>query len=138
MYETQISTPLSVLPIDHLTINARSFDQASTFYALLLPELGFEPIKHGIWRNGAGLYVQLREARPDTGNYDRYGPGLNHVGFRAPNRAFVEELAARLTGAGLVVRLQSFADGTVAAFIPDPDGLRVEVSWYPEGVPPVD
>ncbi|QDK31415.1 glyoxalase [Sphingomonas sp. IC081] len=126
------------MPIDHLTINARSFDQASAFYALLLPELGFEQAKHGIWRNGAGLYVQLREARPDTRDYERYGPGLNHVGFRAPNRAFVEELATRLTEAGLVVRLQSFADGTVAAFIPDPDGLRVEVSWYPESVPPVD
>ena len=138
MNEPQVRTPLSALPIDHLTINARSFDQASAFYALLLPELGFEQTKQGIWRNGAGLYVQLREARPDTRDYERYGPGLNHVGFRAPNRAFVEELATRLTEAGLVVRLQSFADGTVAAFIPDPDGLRVEVSWYPEGVPPVD
>ena len=37
--------------------------------------------------------AQLREARPDTRDYERYGPGLNHVGFRAPNRAFVEELA---------------------------------------------
>ena len=50
----------------------------------------------------------------------------------------VEDLAARLGDAGLVVRLQKFPDGTVAAFIPDPDGLRIEVSWYPEGVPPVD
>lgn len=125
------------LPIDHLTINARSFEESRNFYARVLPELGLEEGRPGIWRNAAGLHVQLREAKPDTGNYERYGPGLNHVGFTAPSPSFVEELAARLTDAGLVVRLQTFPDATIAAFIPDPDGLRVEVSWYPDGVPPV-
>lgn len=126
------------LPIDHLSINARSFDQAHAFYAQVLTELGFEEAKRGIWRNASGLHVQLREARPASRDYERYGPGLNHMGFTAPSVAFVEDLAARLGEAGLVVRLQKFTDGTVAAFIPDPDGLRIEVSWYPEGVPPVD
>lgn len=129
---------ISALPIDHLSINARSFEQAHAFYAQVLPELGFAEAQRGIWRNGSGLHVQLREAQPDSRDYERYGPGLNHMGFTAPSEAFVEDLAARLGDAGLLVRLQEFPDGTVAAFIPDPDGLRIEVSWYPADVPPVD
>lgn len=43
-----------------------------------------------------------------------------------------------MTTAGYEARLQTFGDGVVALFLPDPDGLRIEVSWYPDGVPPVD
>lgn len=43
---------------------------------------------------------------------------LEHLGF-----------AARMAGAGHEARLQRFNDGTVALFLPDPDGFMVELSF---------
>lgn len=138
MTETAASAPAAPLPLDHLTILSRSAEAGAAFYGLVLPRLGFWSEKPGIWRNAAGLFLQLRQAHDDTRDYERYGPGMNHVGFRAPSPAFVEDLHATMTRAGYEARLQTFGDGVVALFLPDPDGLRIEVSWYPEGVPPVD
>jgi catechol 2,3-dioxygenase-like lactoylglutathione lyase family enzyme len=129
---------MTPLPLDHLSILSRDAAASARFYALLLPELGFEPIKPGIWRTASGLYLQFKTARPDTRPYERYGPGLNHLGFTAPDEAFVVRLAETMQAAGHEARLQRFPDGTVAVFLPDPDGLRVEVSHYPPGTPPVD
>lgn len=129
---------MAPLPLDHLTILSTDPDASAAWYGALLPMLGFERTKPGIWHNASGLYLQFRKAAPDTRPYDRYGAGLNHLGFTAPDRAFVERLAGHMGNLGHEARLQRFGDGIVALFMPDPDGLRVEVSWYPEGVPPVD
>ncbi|OYU15484.1 MAG: glyoxalase [Alphaproteobacteria bacterium PA4] len=126
------------MPLDHLTILSRDAEAAHRFYALLLPELGFTAVKPGIWKSATGLYVQFKTAKPDTRDYERHGPGLNHLGFTAPDAAFVARLAETMTAGGFEARLQHFADGTTAVFLPDPDGLRVEVSHYPPGQPPVD
>ena len=129
---------MTALALDHLTIMSRDADAARRFYALLLPELGFQPVKPNIWKNAHGLFLQFMTAKPDSRDYERYGPGLNHLGFAAPDADFVARLAETMQGNGYAARLQRFADGTVAVFLPDPDGLRVEVSHYPPGVPPVD
>lgn len=126
------------LPLDHLTILSRDRAASDAFYGLLLPRLGFTQEKPHIWRSETGLHFQFARAKDDTRPYERYGAGLNHLGFTAPDPGFVEALAAEMEAAGYVARLQRFDDGTVALFLPDPDGLRVEVSWYPPGVPPVD
>ena len=126
------------LPLDHLTILSRDFATSAALYGLLFPRLGFEQFSEKIWRNELGLYLQFGTADATAASYERHGAGLNHLGFRAPDVAFVEALAATMTEAGHVARLQRFGDGTVALFMPDPDGLRVEVSWYPPGVPPVN
>lgn len=126
------------LPLDHLSILCTDPDRSALWYGEVLPRLGFEQTKPGIWRNAYGLYLQFRKAKPDTCPYERYGPGLNHLGFAAPDPAFVEELACHMLDLGHEARLQHFGDGITALFMPDPDGLRVEVSWYPEGVAPVD
>jgi len=126
------------LPLDHLTILSRDPVASAAWYGLLLPLLGFEQQKSHIWRNANGLYLQFGPARPDTRPYERHGAGMNHIGFAAPDIGFVEHVAAVMTAAGHEARLQRFGDGTVALFLPDPDGLRVEVSCYPPGTPPVD
>lgn len=124
--------------IDHLTILSRSAEASTAFYGVVLPQLGFSRVKPGIWRNADGLHLQFRTAAEGTRAYERYGPGVNHFGFAAPSPDFVRTLHAVVTKAGYEARLQTFPDGTVALFIPDPDGLRIEVSWYPEGIPPVN
>lgn len=124
--------------LDHLTILSRSPERAAAFYGFLLPRIGFAQKKPGIWANGAGLHIQFGKAKEGTGEYGRYAPGLNHFGFSAPSAAVVEALAAELAEAGIEARLQHFDPGITALFVPDPDGLRVEISYYPPGVPPVD
>ena len=106
------------------------------FYGLLLPRLGFVQKKPHIWANAEGLHIQFGPAGEDTPGYERYGPGLNHFGFSAPSVAMVEELAAVMEAAGHVARLQRFAGGTTALFLPDPDGLRVEVSGRRRSIEP--
>ena len=124
--------------LDHLTILSRSPERAAAFYGFLLPRIGFAQKKPGIWANAAGLHIQFGKAKEGTGEYGRYAPGLNHFGFAAPSAAAVEALAAELAEAGIAARLQHFDPGITALFVPDPDGLRVEISYYPPGVPPVD
>ena len=126
------------LRLDHLTILSRDPEVSAAFYGLLLPKLGFVQKKPNIWANDGGLHIQFGAAHPETRDYERYGAGLNHFGFTAPSVEMVEALAAQMEGAGYLARLQRFPGGTVAVFLPDPDGLRVEVSWYPPGTPPVD
>jgi catechol 2,3-dioxygenase-like lactoylglutathione lyase family enzyme len=126
------------LPLDHLTILSSDESASRAWYGLVLPMLGFVQTKSHIWRNENGLHLQFGSAKPATRAYERYGAGLNHLGFAAPSVAFVEDVAARMANAGHEARLQRFADGTVALFLPDPDGLRIEVSFYPDGTPPVD
>lgn len=125
------------LKIDHLSILSRSRDEAARFYGVLLPVLGFTQVNANIWRNENGLHLQFNQADDATRDYERYGPGVNHIGFTAPTVAFVERLAADMAAAGYEARLQRFAGGIVALFLPDPDGLRVEVSWYPPDTAPV-
>jgi catechol 2,3-dioxygenase-like lactoylglutathione lyase family enzyme len=128
---------MTSLPLDHLTILSRDFDLSARFYGLVLPLLGFRQKAADIWCNDLGLFLQFRAAEPDTADYGRYAPGLNHLGFKAPDVALVEAIKQALDVAGYEARLQRFADGVVALFIPDPDGLRVEVAYYPAGVDPV-
>lgn len=127
-----------MLPLDHLTIQSRDAGAAARFYGTVLPLLGFRQKKPDIWCNDQGLFIQFRQAGRETADYGRYAPGLNHFGFAAPDAGFVEAFKARMDEAGYEARLQRFDDGVVALFIPDPDGLRIEVSWYPPGVDPVN
>jgi catechol 2,3-dioxygenase-like lactoylglutathione lyase family enzyme len=124
--------------LDHLTILSRSPEAAAAFYGFLLPRLGFVQTKPRIWAHPTGLHIQFGKAKEGTGDYGRYAPGLNHFGFAAPSPEAVRTLAQELAEAGIEARLQTFEPDITALFVPDPDGLRVEISHYPPGVPPVD
>ena len=123
--------------LDHLTILSRSPERAAAFYGFLLPRIGFAQKKPGIWANAAGLHIQFGKAKEGTGEYGRYAPGLNHFGFAAPDRETVLEVHKALLAEDIECRLQELGMGTLALFIPDPDGLRVELAYYPPGVDPV-
>ena len=60
----------------------------------------------------------------------RYAPGLNHLGFTAPNREAVVAVKDSMTKAGFeVADIQEFEKGS-ALFLKDADGMRLEVSCY--------
>ena len=116
-------------PIDHATILVSSLEASLAYYRVLLPLLGYSEAADGSWR-GAGFSLQFAQARPGSGAYDRYGPGLNHLGFALPNREAVEAVGAAMASRGFAVpAIQNFGSAT-ALFLKDPDGLRFEVTHH--------
>lgn len=128
---------MSSLSLDHVTLLVRSFEESMRWYDALLPLLGFVREKPGIWRNAAGLWLQFREAEPGTRPYERYGPGMNHLGFAAPSPDFVAEVRSAMEEEGFPMADIQKIGPVTALFLKDPDGIRFEVSHCPPGVPPV-
>lgn len=108
------------------------------YYDQLLALIGFTKIKAHIWTDNEGFYFQFNEARAGTSDYERYGAGMNHVGFAAPSMAFVENVQTKMRAAGFEApEVQTF-DGVKALFMKDPDGIRFEITYYPPGVAAVN
>ncbi|QNE06605.1 VOC family protein [Croceicoccus marinus] len=122
---------------DHLTIMVSSLDASMAFYDALLPLLGFAKRKEHIWSNGI-FFLQFMQARAGTRPYERYGAGMNHIGFTAPDEAAVEAVRQAMQDAGFDVPDIQRMKGAAALFMKDPDGMRFEISHYPPGMPPVD
>lgn len=117
-------------PVDHAAILVSSLERSMPYYRALLGLLGFIEELDGSWSNGAGFSLKLNEAEPGRRPYDRYGAGLNHLGFSAPDRDSVLAVASGMTAAGFEVPdLQAFGEAA-ALFMKDPDGLRFEVSFH--------
>ena len=126
------------LKLDHLTLLVTSIEASRPFYEALLPQLGFHRTTRENWTDGDGFFFQFMEAKPDTRPYERYGAGLNHLGFGAPDAGTVEAIRDAMTAAGLETPEIQNLGGAKALFLSDPDGLRFEITWYPPGVAVVD
>jgi len=126
------------LPIDHAVIMVRSLAASMPYYDALLPLLGFEKRRAHVWANALGFHLQFHEATAESRDYERYGPGLNHLGFSAPNPETVRAVREAMAAAGFAVPEIQDLDGATALFMKDPDGLRFEVTCYPPGASVVD
>ena len=116
-------------PIDHATILVSSLVTRLAYYRALLPLLGYSEAADGSWQGG-GFSLLFAQARPGSHSYDRYGPGLNHLGFALPSREAVEVVGAAMAARGFEVpAIQSFGLAS-ARFLKDPDGLRFEVTHH--------
>ena len=122
---------------DHLTIMVSSLDRSMAWYDALLPLLGFRKQKPHIWSNGT-FFLQFLQAKPATSPYERYGAGVNHVGFGAPDSTTVHDIRQRMAETGFEVPEIQKLKGATALFMKDPDGFRFEITHYPPGVPVVD
>lgn len=126
-----------MLKLDHLTILVGSIEGSRRFYETLLPLLGFSRTTRENWTDGQGFFFQFLEARAGTRPYERYGAGLNHMGFGAPDLATVERIRDEMAEVGHEAQIQNLGRAK-CLFLKDPDGMRVEVSWYPPGADVVD
>jgi catechol 2,3-dioxygenase-like lactoylglutathione lyase family enzyme len=124
--------------IDHVTLLVTSLDKSMPYYDNLLPLLGFEKLRDHVWTNNSGFFFQFRQAATGTFPYERYGAGLNHLGFGAPSSDAVHDVRAHMLRAGFDVPEIQNLDGAVALFMKDPDGIRFEVTYYPPGSSVVD
>jgi catechol 2,3-dioxygenase-like lactoylglutathione lyase family enzyme len=125
------------LRLDHVTLAVTSLERSGPYYDVLLPLLGFRKESELIWTDGQGFFFQFLEARPDTRPYERYGAGMNHLGFGAPDPDFVHRVRDAMAKAGFDVPEIQNLRGATALFMKDPDGVRFEITHYPPGTPVV-
>lgn len=119
--------------VDHIAIRVSSLADSAPYYAALLPLLGFAREGEAAWRNRDGLLLHFSEADEGTRPYERFGPGMNHLGFSVPSAASVTLVRDSMAAAGFPVPdIQTFA-GVTALFMKDPDGIRFEVTHEPAG-----
>ena len=126
------------MKLDHVTLLVSSLERTLPYYAALLPLLGFARRDERTWHDGAGFFLQFRQAREGTRPYERYGAGMNHLGFAAPDTATVERVRQSMLDAGFDAPEIQDLDGARALFMKDPDGIRFELTWYPPGASVVD
>jgi lactoylglutathione lyase len=126
------------LKLDHITLMVRSLEKSMPYYDKLLKLIGFEKLRAHVWSNGNGFFFQFMEAKEDTTPYERYGAGMNHLGFSAPSHEFVIQIQTKMKEAGFMVPEIQNIKGSTALFMKDPDGIRFEITHYPPGVSVVD
>jgi lactoylglutathione lyase len=115
--------------LDHIVLLARSLEASLPWYAALLDLLGFEKTRDHVWYDGA-LAIDLKQAEPGTPDYERYAPGLNHLGFTAESDADLDRVRDGMAAAGHDVPEKQYLRGETATFFKDPDGMRIEVTFY--------
>ena len=134
--------------IHHLDLVVSDFERSLTFYRGLLRPLGYVqegPIRGErgevviyLNRTADGSAVGLREAQSDAHEvpYDRYGIGIHHICFSAPNRRTVDRCAAWLRDNGHTIESgpeeYGYTPGYYAVFFYDPDGIKLEILHRPE------
>lgn len=122
--------PIAARP-DHLVLMASDLSRSGPYYEALLPLLGFVPLKENYWRSPFGFIIQLHEARKGTSAYERYGAGMNHLGFSVESAEEVLAVRKAMAEKGFVVPDVQNLDGVTALFMKDPDGIRFEISCFP-------
>lgn len=115
-------------PLDHIVIYASDIAKSVRFYEVLLGMLGFESTREHVFAR-EGFAFDLRPSEPKGAPRGRTQPGVDHIGFGAPDRAAVDRIAERMRSAGYAeTRIIEFDDGAYAFFAADPDGVRIEVT----------
>lgn len=108
------------------------------YYEHLLPLLGFSKKKNHVWTDGNGFFFQFLQAKPGTTPYERYGAGMNHLGFGASTPDQVHAIRESMGNAGFEIPDVQDLGGAIALFMKDPDGIRFEITFYPPGMAVVD
>lgn len=118
------------MKLDHAVILVRSLEESLPWYAAMLGAIGFAKTRDHVWLSDDGFAIDLKQANADTPGYQRYAPGLNHLGFTAPDEAVLDAVRAAMAAAGHPVADKQYFGDSIATFFKDPDGMRVEVTVY--------
>ena len=116
------------LKLDHITLLVNSLEKSMPYYDTLLPIIGFNKLRNYVWTDGNGFYIQFNQAKENTSAYERYGAGLNHIGFSAPSPEMVNLVQSKMDDAGFEVPEIQNLSGATALFMKDRDGIRFEIT----------
>lgn len=117
--------------LDHIVINASDVGASVGFYDRLAPVIGFVKEAAHIYRNAQGAARDVRQANAPDFRYARHEPGVNHIAVGVDFEAEADDIARQLAQTGIAVPPTQRLHEAYAVFIPDPDGLRVEISYEP-------
>jgi catechol 2,3-dioxygenase-like lactoylglutathione lyase family enzyme len=134
---TGTTTPLP-LKIDHVTLLVSSLEASMPYYDTLLALLGYNKKREHVWTDGHGFFFQFMQAHEGMPAYQRYGIGMNHLGFAARDVATVRRVRDGMSAAGFPVPEIQQLGAAIALFMKDPDGIRFEITNYPPGADAVD
>lgn len=126
------------LTIDHVTLLVASLEASMPYYDALLRLLGFSKRRDHVWTDGRGFFFQFMQAHDGMPPYQRYGIGMNHLGFAAPDVETVHRVRDGMAAAGFPVPDIQRLGAATALFMKDPDGIRFEITNYPPGADAVD
>jgi len=126
------------LKIDHITLLVSDLKTSMPYYTALLTFIGYKQLRDYVWTDENGFFIQFGQAKPDTNSYERYGSGMNHIGFSAPSEKFVIACREHMLNAGFSVPEIQNLRGAICLFMKDCEGIRFEISYYPPGVDVVD
>ncbi len=126
----EIKMPAAARP-DHMVLLVSDPGVSLPYYEALLPLLGFREHAPRLWKSPLDFIIQIAEARRDARPYERYGAGMNHLGFSVDSPAMVESIRTAMIEAGFPAPEIQTLDGATALFMKDPDGVRFEVSYFP-------
>lgn len=127
------------MKLDHVSLMVSSLERCMPYYEKLLPLIGFSKMHDYVWTDGEGFFLQFRQAKAGTAIYERYGAGVNHLGFAASSPEQVHAIRRAMQDDGFEVPdIQVFPNGANALFMKDPDGIRFEITYYPPGAAVVD
>lgn len=121
---------VETMKLDHIVVMVRSLDVSLSWYRAMLNAIGFTKTRDHVWLNDDGFAIDLKQAEPGTRDYERRGPGLNHLGFTAPDEAALDRVRAAMAASGLEVAEKQYFGRDISTFFRDPDGMRVEVTVY--------
>lgn len=131
-------------PVHHLQIQVSNIQKSAEFYAGLLGQLRFLKVfeTEGMveWqKEGTRIIVAQTPKRFLTDGYHRKRVGLNHIAFRAPSRAAVDEFCQRFLLPnkirifyGGVREWPDYDPGYYAVYFEDPDRIKLELVYVPD------
>ena len=118
------------MKLDHIVILLSDLRANLPFYETLLPLIGFTKDRNHVFGNQDGVYLDFKQATEPGHRYQRHAPGLNHIGFTAPDQDSLIAIGQAMEEAGFEVpAIQEFPDGD-AIFFKDSDGMRIEIATY--------
>jgi catechol 2,3-dioxygenase-like lactoylglutathione lyase family enzyme len=120
------------MKLDHIVLLVSDLPASVAYYGTLLPLLGFRKTADHVFGNSDEVYFDIRQAENVEHAYERYAPGLNHIGLTAPSRDAITQVQDNMKNAGYEVPDIQVFGKDIALFLKDPDGMRIELSVYSE------
>ncbi|TCO60459.1 VOC family protein [Actinocrispum wychmicini] len=121
--------------LHHVEIWVPDLNRAVATWGWLLEELGYQPFQR--WSDGHswGLgptYLVFEQSPALTGGHDRLRAGLNHLAFRVPDQATVDNLAANAQDHGWTLMFpdrhpHAGGEQHYAAYLENDDGFEIEL-----------
>ena len=131
--------------IDHVIVTVNDLNRSRPFYDALMPFLGYGATWNydggsvGYMGGGGSFWIRQADARYAGETFSKDRVGLCEVAFRADSRTQVDALARHVTHWGGTVLhaprdYPEYVAGYYAVFVTDPDGIKLELVYFPEEV----